>query len=73
MSEQGKFELSSKKAESLRKAGLHVEVYTDEVKRQFEKLDDREIEALVSIKSKLNSGLSERMRQIADTVGGFVW
>ncbi len=73
MPDQGKFELSSKKAESLRKAGLHVEVYTDEIKRQFEKLDDHEIEALVSIKNKLNSGLTDRLKQIADTVGGFVW
>jgi hypothetical protein len=60
--------------EKLRNAGLlHIDALDDHLKAQMAHLDDHEIAALAAIKSKLNSGLSERLRRAADTVGGFVW
>ena len=61
------------KLSKLRKGGIHAEVFSEELQRQVVELDDRELSALVAIKQKLNEGLDDRIKRLADTVGGFVW
>ncbi len=57
----------------LRQAQLPVEGFSPELRKQIDRLSSEEVRALISIKSKLNTGLSEQLKQAADTVGGFVW
>jgi hypothetical protein len=57
----------------LRKAGLPVESFSDQMRGQIAKLSLEEVRSLVAIKVKLNSGLSAAAKKAADTVGGFVW
>ena len=54
-------------------AAFQLDVLSDNLKAQVAKLDDDELAVLTSIKSKLNSGLDEKLKNAADTVGGFVW
>ncbi len=46
---------------------------SDQLVKTIEGLDDDEVRTLISIKDKLNSGLPDRAKLAADTVGGFVW
>ena len=54
-------------------AAFQLDALSDNLKAQVAKLDDDELAVLTSIKSKLNSGLDEKLKNAADTVGGFVW
>ena len=54
-------------------AGTQLEALNDTLKAQLNLLDDDELEVLSAIKKKLNSGLDEKLKRAADTVGGFVW
>lgn len=53
--------------------GPMVTVYSDEIKSQLARLDDDELKVLVSIKEKLNAGLTERLKAAVDAVGVIVW
>jgi hypothetical protein len=53
--------------------GLNPDILNDELKAKISLLDDDELAVLASIKAKLNNGLSARLKDGADTVGGFVW
>lgn len=53
--------------------GLNPDILNNELKAKISLLDDDELAVLASIKAKLNSGLSARLKAGADTVGGFVW
>ncbi len=55
----------------LRQAGLPVDVFNEQLVRQVEALDDEEIRALVSIKSKLNAGLEESRNVLVHALGLF--
>ena len=67
-------ELSPAKDLILRKTfGSGLDVYTNEVKSQIALLDEDEIKVLASIKAKLNSGLSDKLRSAASDVGVIVW
>jgi hypothetical protein len=57
----------------LRKAGLPVDAYSDQMIAQLAALDEREVQSIVAIRQKLNEGLDEQLKKAADTVGGFVW
>jgi hypothetical protein len=59
--------------ERLRGAGLPVDALHPALVERLQVLDDQELQFLGSIKEKLNSGLDQRLRDAADTVGGFVW
>lgn len=54
-------------------AAFQLDALSDNLKAQVAKLDDDELAVLTSIKTKLNSGLDEKLKNAADTVGGFVW
>lgn len=54
-------------------AAFQMDALSDNLKAQVSLLDDDELAVLSSIKAKLNSGLDERLKKAADTVGGFVW
>ena len=64
---------SSEKGDRLRKAGVPIDAYSGGLRTALSKLDDSEIAAISAIKVKLNSGLTDKLKQAADTVGGFVW
>ena len=57
----------------LEKAGLSVDALSPELQKQVDRLSVDEVRTLVSIKTKLNTGLAEKLKNAADTVGGFVW
>jgi hypothetical protein len=57
----------------LRRANLPVEVFSPELQKQLSRLSADEVRTLIAIKTKLNTGLSDALKQAADTVGGFVW
>jgi len=59
--------------ERLRAIGVPVDALHPQLVEQLQTLDDTELQFLGSIKTKLNSGLDDQLRQAADTVGGFVW
>ena len=67
--------MSSARAIRIRNSlsGGQMEALNDTLKAQLAMLDHDELEVLNSIKQKLNSGLDEKLRRAADTVGGFVW
>lgn len=50
-----------------------VAALSEPLQAQLSLLDEDEIAVLASIKTKLNSGLDERLKRAAGTVGGFVW
>lgn len=54
-------------------AAFQLDALNDNLKAQVALLDDDELAVLASIKNKLNSGLDEKLKKAADTVGGFVW
>lgn len=54
-------------------AAFQMDALSDNLKAQVALLDDDELAVLSSIKLKLNSGLDEKLKRAADTVGGFVW
>lgn len=54
-------------------AGMHVEALNEDLQQRVAELDQDELLILRSIKDKLNEGLSDRLKLVADTVGGFVW
>ncbi len=58
---------------TLREAGLPLDAFSDHLKAQLAHLSTEEVNALVSIKKKLNANLSPDIRRAADTIGGFVW
>ena len=66
-------EIDPKRATALSAIGLHHEVLSAPLQKQLATLDDHDIAALTKIHDKLNSGLSDRLKKAADTVGGFVW
>lgn len=74
MSDEKKL-LSSTRALRVRAtgAGFQMDALSDPLRSQVALLDDDELAALASIKDKLNSGLDEKLKKAADTVGGFVW
>ncbi|KIG18376.1 hypothetical protein DB30_00661 [Enhygromyxa salina] len=57
----------------LESGNLHVLALRKELQERAHMLGDDEIMILASIKEKLNSGLPDKIKQAADTVGGFVW
>ena len=67
--------MSSARAMRVKSTGVafQMDALSDNLKAQVAKLDDDELAVLTSIKSKLNSGLDEKLKNAADTVGGFVW
>ncbi|MET0391379.1 MAG: aroma-sacti cluster domain-containing protein [Polyangiales bacterium] len=73
MADEKKTDSSLARTVRLRNSGLQIEALNASLQAQLALLDDDELAVLESIKSKLNSGLDERLKQAADTVGGFVW
>ncbi|MDC0670582.1 aroma-sacti cluster domain-containing protein [Nannocystis radixulma] len=73
MSDEKKLDLATAKAIRLRNSGLQFDALNEDLRKQVALLDDDELAVLNSIKGKLNSGLPEKLKQAADTVGGFVW
>ncbi|NJM32856.1 MAG: hypothetical protein HC848_08410 [Limnobacter sp.] len=67
--------MSSAKALRLRSTGggIQFDALSEELKYQVGLLDEDELAVLAGIKEKLNSGLDEKLKRAADTVGGFVW
>ena len=59
--------------ELLRGASMHLEAFSPELQKQVGRLSADEVKTLIAIKTKLNSGLTDKLKQAADTVGGFVW
>jgi hypothetical protein len=68
-----KLALSATRSVRLRGVGVQIDALNDTLKAQLSLLDDDELAVLQSIHDKLNSGLDERLKEAADTVGGFVW
>ncbi|MCR2746895.1 aroma-sacti cluster domain-containing protein [Limnobacter parvus] len=70
-----KASMSSARAVRIRSSGVvfQMDALSDNLKAQVALLDDDELAVLSSIKLKLNSGLDEKIKRAADTVGGFVW
>lgn len=70
-----KASMSSARAVRVRSSGVafQMDALSDSLKAQVALLDDDELAVLSSIKLKLNSGLDEKIKRAADTVGGFVW
>ena len=66
-------EVSLARAVRLRNSGLQIDALSDTLKARLDLLDPDEIAVIESIKAKLNSGLDEKLKAAADTVGGFVW
>jgi hypothetical protein len=54
-------------------AAMHVAALNEDLQLRVATLDQDELLILRSIKDKLNEGLSDRLKEVADTVGGFVW
>jgi hypothetical protein len=54
-------------------AAFQMDALSDSLRAQVALLDDDELAVLGAVKAKLNSGLNEKLRRAADTVGGFVW
>jgi hypothetical protein len=73
MGEEKMTTIDHKRATALSAIGLHQEVLNEKLQAQVAKLDDHDIAALTKIHDKLNAGLADKLRQAADTVGGFVW
>lgn len=67
--------ISSARAVRIRSSGVafQMDALSDNLKAQVALLDDDELAVLSAIKVKLNSGLEEKLKRAADTVGGFVW
>lgn len=65
--------MSQARAVRVRSSGLQIDALSDDLKAQIALLDEDEIAVLVAVKAKLNRGLSEELKNAADTVGGFVW
>lgn len=67
--------ISSARAVRIRSSGVafQMDALSDNLKAQVALLDDDELAVLSAIKAKLNSGLDEKLKRAADTVGGFVW
>mgnify|MGYP001597264393 CR=1 FL=1 len=57
----------------VRRGGLQIDALSEELKAQVALLDEDELAVIEAIKHKLNSGLDEKLKNAADTVGGFVW
>ena len=65
--------LDSKRLVRLQATEDQVSALHPTLQAQLSLLDDDEIAVLESIKGKLNSGLSLKLKRAAGTVGGFVW
>ncbi|MFZ4688157.1 MAG: hypothetical protein ACOYLS_02860 [Polymorphobacter sp.] len=65
--------LDPKRATALRAIGLHADALNETLQKQLATLDDADIATLTRIHVKLNNGLTDKLKQAADTVGGFVW
>lgn len=73
MKEYAKKELTQARLVRVRRSGLQIDALSDELKAQVALLDDDELAVIEAVKLKLNSGLDEKLKNAADTVGGFVW
>jgi hypothetical protein len=61
------------KLQKLARAGVPVDALNERLIARITELDDDELDALVSIREKLNAGLDDRLRDAADNVGVVVW
>lgn len=66
-------EVGDKRLQRLVAVGVPVDALNRQLVQQLSTLDDDEIRTIVEIKAKLNTGLDPRLKNAADTVGGFVW